>query len=189
LAPETEAFDEMVDFGDAPFEPAKSNVDTVMLRLRPVQVGETTPVRLLRFANRSKNPIRIKSKSGDLFFIVTARLSPNARSGGFITILPDGSYSSTTSLTPLLEFQRVENGNPVGTPIFVDTAVTPVIGFPFYLASDGGKWVAQAPKGRVKNAMTSNFFYNNGSENAFIHSNGPGPGVLGKCSKASATIQ
>ncbi len=189
LAPNTDAFDEMVDFGDAPFEPDKNNIDTVMLRARAIHAGETTPVRLLRFANRSKNPIRIHSKSGDLLYVITARLSPNARSGGFITILPDGTYRSTTTLTPILEFQRVEDGKPVDIPIVIDTAITPVVGFPFYLASSGGRWVSRAPVGRLTNAMTSGFFYNNGAQNAFIHSNGPSLGIVGKCAKASAQFR
>lgn len=189
LAPDTEAFDELVEFGDLPFEPEKNNIDTVMLRLRNIHPGETTPIRLLRFANRSKKPIAIKSKNGNLLFVITSRLSPNAESGGFITLLADGTYRSSTSLTPILEFQRVdESGKKLGDPIVVDTAVTPIPGFPFYLASNGGKWVSTPPAGRFTNDMTSNFFYNNGSVNNFIHSNGIGPGGLGKCAKATAMI-
>lgn len=187
LAPDTEAFDEMVDFGDAPFEPEKNNIDTVMLRTQPIYVGETTPVRLLRFANKSKKPISIKGRNGNLLYMITARLSPNARSGGFITVLPDGTYRSTTSLTPILEFQRVdEKGKAMGAPIVVDTAITPVAGFPFYLASDGGKWTTTAPTGRLTNSMTGTGFFYANSVNNFVHSNGVSPGTLGKCAKPSA---
>ncbi|MDY7015104.1 MAG: hypothetical protein SVX43_16215 [Cyanobacteriota bacterium] len=186
LAPNTEAFDEMVVFGDAPFDPKHSNVDTVMVRSRDVSVGGTTPVRLIRFANKTKQPIAIKSNAGELYYEILARLSPNAKSEGFITILPDGTYKSTTSLYPVLEFQQVtKEGKALGDPISVDTALTPIPGFPFYLSSQGGKWATRPPQNRLVTAMSSNFYYNNGEANAFIHSNGLGVGVTSGCSKAS----
>lgn len=189
LAPETEAFDELVDFGDAPFNPKQNNVDTVTYRPDPICVGGTGAVRITSFANQTKSPIRIKSTNGDLFFEVTATLSPSAESTGFMTILPDGTYKTTTALYPLLQFQRVADGRPAGTPIVVDTAVTPVPGFPFYLASDGGRWTRTAREGRLVTPGSSNFFYGNGPVNDFIHSNGVGPGgelASGSCKKASA---
>lgn len=189
LAPGTEAFDSMVEFGDAPFEPQRSNIDTMMLRTARILPGQTTPVRLLRFANRSKKPIRIKGPNGDMEFAVTATLSLNAESGGFMTILPDGRYQSTTSLYPVLEFQRLNAGSPVGEPIAIDTALVPVPGFPFYLASKGGRWAEAAPVGRSILPMNSNFFYDNGPANNFIHSNGPGgSSPLGACAKSTAAM-
>ncbi|MGK7887578.1 MAG: hypothetical protein AB4057_23485 [Crocosphaera sp.] len=158
-----------------------------MVRTRDVSINGTTPVRLIRFANETKKPIKIKSNSGDLYYKITARLSPNAESGGFITFLADGTYKSTTSLYPVLEFQRMtEDNTEIGEPIVVDTAFTPVPGFPFYLASEGGKWTENAPSGRLVTAMSSNFNYNNGEVNTFIHSNGPSLAVPAACKKASA---
>ena len=186
LRQDAEAFDGMVEFTEAPFDSTRSNVDTEMLRTRRVSVGGTVPVRLVRFANRSLHPIRVASRSGDtLLYSITARLSPNAESGGFITIRPDGSYASTTTLFPVLEIQQVSAaGEPVGTPVIIDTALTPVPGFPFYLASNGGQWLSRPPEGRLVTAESSNFFYAK-DMNQFFHSNGPGPGILGKCTKSS----
>jgi hypothetical protein len=110
----TEAFDEMVEFEGAPFNPKHDNVDTVMIRTRDITVPGTTPVQLTKFANKSKNPIKIRNGSDGLEFAVTARLSPKKKSGGFVTILADGTYRSTTSLYPLLEFQRVQNVKALG---------------------------------------------------------------------------
>ena len=189
FAPETEAFDEMVDFEGAPFNPQHDNVDTIMVRTENVSVPGTTPVRLIRFANKTVEPIRIHSNLGDLEYSIIARLSPTKESGGFITILSNGTYRSTTSLYPLLEFQRVQEGKAVGEPMFIDTAITPVPGFPFYLASEGGKWVTSPPEeNRLATDMSSNFFYNNGSINTFTHSNGKGPNLPAKCAKESAQI-
>jgi hypothetical protein len=105
-----------------------------------------------------------------------------------VTILSDGTYQSTTSLTPVFHFQQVIDGRPVGEPRSVDTAETPVAGFPFYLASEGGRWAEQAPEGRLVTGDSSNFFYDNGAINSFLHSNGRGPGVLAACKKASAAL-
>ncbi|MEM7482610.1 MAG: hypothetical protein AAF481_15645 [Acidobacteriota bacterium] len=189
LLPGTKAFDGMVSFTEAPFDGDRFNVDTLMMRPEGIRVGDTVPVRLLRFANRTVEPIRIASGDGDLFFEITATLSPNAYSGGFITILPDGTYRSTTSLTPVMSFQRVVEGDPVGQPIVVDSAKVPVSGFPFYLASDGGRWREEPPSGRLVTTETSNFFYDNGPINQFFHSNGLGDGVLAACKKKSAVLQ
>ncbi len=192
LGMDTEAFDEMVEFGEAPFQPGVNNVDTVMIRLTDVAVGGTVPVHLLKFQNRSVNPITVQSARGPLQFEITARLSPNAISGGFVTINADGTYQSSTSLYPVFEFQRLdEAGRPSGAPIVVDTALRSIPGFPFYLASKGGRWSQTPPPGRLVTPASSNFFYDNGETNIFVHSNGPvekisGEVQLAACAKLSA---
>ncbi|MCP3958170.1 MAG: hypothetical protein GY719_09995 [bacterium] len=180
-----EAFSGMVEFGEDPFMPDVNNVDTVMLRLHDVAVGGTVPVRLLRFQNRTLEPLTVQSATGPQHFQIRASLSPNAVSEGFVTINADGSYRSSTSLYPLFEIQRVDDGgSPVGSPVVIDTALMAVPGFPFYLASSGGQWTDQAPEGRLVTPGSSNFFYNNGDSNLFNHSNGR---VLrGSCDKSSA---
>lgn len=186
LAPGTQAFDAMVDFVEAPFDPKRSNIDTIMVRSRDIRVGETVPVRLVRFANKTREPLRIRGPEGELYFEVTATLSPNAYSGGFVSILPDGTYESSTSLTPVFHFQQLIDGQPVGEPRDIDTADIPVPGFPFYLASQGGRWSEEPPAGRLVTRQNSNFFYDNGTVNDFLHSNGVQPGVLAACKKASS---
>lgn len=186
------AFDAMVEFGDAPFAPERSNVDTVMVRTERIRVGETVPVRLVRFANRSREPIRVEGPKGEALYTITATLSQSARSGGFVTISPDGTYRSTTSLYPVLSIQEVdERGRAVGEPTVIDTGRREVPGFPFYLSSDGGRWTAEAPPGRLvdgPDGVAQGFFYDNGQVNSFFHSNGPEPGVLAACKKASAEV-
>ena len=187
LGPGTHAFDDMVYFQEVLLNPGVNNVDTVMLRTEDVPVGGTTPVVLLDFANETVAPIVVGSDFGDQEYHITARLSPTVTSGGFVTINADGTYESSTSLSPELTLQRIEDGAPVGSPIVIDTGVTPLPGYPVYLTSVGGEWTETPPPGRYTDSETSNFFYNNGDSNIFQHSNGPGPGILAKCDKASAS--
>lgn len=183
----TEAFDEMIEFKETPLQPDVSTTDTLLVRLRDVHPGETTPFRILAFSNTSLKPIKIKSPQGDMYFSISASKSPNAESDGFISIYADGTYKSAAVLFPLLKFQRVEGGKPVGDPIIIDTARTPIPGFPLYLASNGGKWQRTAPKGRFAPATTSNYFYVN-HENSFLSSSGPSFDTLGKCAKTAAEL-
>ncbi len=188
LGPGTHAFDEMVYFQEVLLNPGVNNVDTVMLRTKDIPVGGTTPVVLLDFANETVDPIQVSSDFGDQSYHITARLSPTVTSGGFITILADGTYQSSTSLSPQLTLQRFENGGAVGAPIVIDTGVTPLPGYPVYLTSVDGEWTDTPPPGRYTDELTSNFFYNNGDSNFFQHSNGPGTKILAACKKASASF-
>jgi hypothetical protein len=180
-----EGFEGLVAFGEDPFQPGVNNVDTVMVRLEDVLVGGTVPVRLLRFQNRTRKPITVQSTTGPQQFEMRASLSPNAVSGGFVTINADGTYQSSTALYPVFTIQRVDKGRPIGNPFVIDTALVAVPGFPFYLASKGGKWTDQPPAGRMVTPASSNFFYNNGETNTFEHSNG-GHLKTAACLKASA---
>ena len=179
-------FAQVVEFKEVPFGPETSNADTEMIRTKDVTPGGTTPIKLVKFANTTVNPITVETSEGPILVTITARLSSNAKSNGFITIGEDGSYQSTTTLFPIFTIQQVDkNSRAVNEPIIIDTAITQIPGYPFYLASNGGKWSEGVPEGRLITNSTSNFFYNNGEVNNFIHSNGPGVGVLAACAKAS----
>ena len=181
----SEAFDEVVDFGELPIDKQRlSRADTVMVRTRDIVPGETTPIRIVAFGNRALKPIHIKTKGEGLDLLLTSTLSPHAVSSGFITLKEDGTYESTSCLYPVLTLQPVVDGVPVGTPVVLDTALTQVPGFPFYLGSDGGRWSSEKPERRLETLKTSNFFNANGEASKFNHSNGKGD-VIGKCVKDS----
>lgn len=177
----------LVNFKDIPLGEKTTNADTEMVRTKDISAnGGTSPIKLTQFANTSIDPITIETDEGPIKVSVTAKLSPNAESNGFITVKKDGTYESTTCLFPILTLQQVDDNNsPIGVPVVIDTAKEQIPGYPFYLASNGGKWTDTAPADRLVLSNTSNFFYNNGEVNNFIHSNGGGPGVLGACKKAT----
>jgi len=105
---------------------------------------------------------------------VRASVAVEKESGGFVTIRPNGTYQSSMRLVPIFGFQQVDQaGNPIGEPIVVDTGKVDIPGFPFWLASDGGRWTDKAPSGRLVTPASSNFFYDTAVYNRFIHSNGP----------------
>ncbi len=183
----SEAFDEIVEFGELRLDPKRlSNADTIMIRMRDISAGETTPLRLVAFANKSTKPITIRTPKGNIELEITSTLSPNAVSSGFITLNEDGSYESSTCLYPVLSLQPVAAGIPQGEPMVIDTALTQVPSFPFYLASDGGRWAPKKPAGRLETLKSSNFFNDNGTASKFNHSNGKGT-VIGKCAKEGVT--
>ncbi len=182
----SKSFAGMVEFKETPFGNQTTNADTEMVRTQNITPGGTTPIKLVNFINTTLKPISVETDKGPILVTITARLSPSVESNGFITVNNDGSYQSTTMLFPVLTLQQVDsNGKAINDPVIIDTAVTQIPGYPFYLASNGGKWTEGAPSGRLVLNNSSNFFYDNGEVNNFIHSNGPGIGVLGACAKAS----
>jgi hypothetical protein len=141
-----EPFREMVHFRGAPLDPAIGDADTVMERAADMEFGSPIPTRLVAFGNISTEPIELRGSgrlAGRYDLIVT--LSPTQESPGEMTLLSDdgvtGTFGSKVSLAPLFELRPVEGGEP----IFVDTGVVKLPGFPMELASSGGHWSLRPP--------------------------------------------